>query len=120
MPVQKNLCRIVRGISVGTRRAETSDSGSLRTGAHRLNACPLGPMPRASLCRKELSRSGGSSLATVTDSGRRPTVFPDEEARNAESVRWATVSICLHVARGLFVPARHAPHEGTMSPSWAP
>jgi hypothetical protein len=26
---------------------------------------------------------------TVTDSGRRPTVFPDEEARNADSERLA-------------------------------
>jgi hypothetical protein len=76
----------------GARRPATS--GSLRTGAQvercrrrskirptLTNACPLGPMPSASLWRKEPSRSGGSSLATVTDSGRRPTVFPDEEAR---------------------------------------
>lgn len=85
MPVQKKLCRIVRGISAGTRRAETNDLGSLRTGAHRLNACPW---DRCSVRHfgEKLSRSGGSSLATVTDSGCRPTVFPDEKARKADYV----------------------------------
>lgn len=86
MPAQTKLCRIVRGISAGTRRAETSDFGSLRTGAHRLSACPWDRCPVHHFGEKAVTL-WRIILAAVTNSGRRPTVFPDEEACNADYLR---------------------------------